>query len=74
MRHDEDQRGICDSQQFFHELIQNEVNAGISSDRIILGGFSQVCHMDHPPFLSNSRVFCPALLQPCRPPRGILIY
>jgi lysophospholipase I len=29
------------SQAYFHELVQQEINAGIPSDRIVLGGFSQ---------------------------------
>ncbi|KAI6781627.1 Acyl-protein thioesterase-like protein [Emericellopsis cladophorae] len=38
---DEDRPGILRSQEYFHGLIQEEINAGIPSERIILGGFSQ---------------------------------
>lgn len=37
----EDDKGILKSQEYFHSLIQAEVDAGIASDRIVLGGFSQ---------------------------------
>ncbi|KAH7192486.1 acyl-protein thioesterase 1 [Fusarium flagelliforme] len=37
----EDAEGIKRSQQYFHELIQEEINSGISPERIVLGGFSQ---------------------------------
>ncbi|KAF4985626.1 hypothetical protein FDECE_16430 [Fusarium decemcellulare] len=37
----EDVEGIKLSQQYFHDLIQEEVAAGIPADRIVLGGFSQ---------------------------------
>ncbi|KAK3941941.1 Phospholipase/carboxylesterase/thioesterase [Diplogelasinospora grovesii] len=37
----EDEAGILRSQEYFHGLIQNEVDAGIPGDRIVLGGFSQ---------------------------------
>ncbi|KFH42142.1 Acyl-protein thioesterase-like protein [Hapsidospora chrysogenum ATCC 11550] len=38
---DEDGPGILQTQAYVHSLIQNEITAGISSERIILGGFSQ---------------------------------
>lgn len=38
---DEDGPGILQSQAYVHSLIQDEITAGISADRIILGGFSQ---------------------------------
>ena len=38
---DEDGPGILLSQAYVHSLIQDEIAAGISADRIILGGFSQ---------------------------------
>jgi predicted esterase len=38
---DEDKPGILRSQEYFHGLIQQEIDAGIPSERIILGGFSQ---------------------------------
>lgn len=38
-RHDE--TGILKSQEYIHGLIKSEVSAGISSNRIVLGGFSQ---------------------------------
>ncbi|KAF5024104.1 hypothetical protein F66182_3848 [Fusarium sp. NRRL 66182] len=37
----EDAEGIKRSQQYFHHLIQQEIDAGIPADRIVLGGFSQ---------------------------------
>ncbi|KAI0475150.1 Phospholipase/carboxylesterase/thioesterase [Xylariaceae sp. FL0804] len=37
----EDERGILASQRVFHALIQDEINAGIPTERIVLGGFSQ---------------------------------
>lgn len=41
LREDEDEAGILVSQKYFHDLIQKEIDAGIPSERIILGGFSQ---------------------------------
>jgi lysophospholipase I len=41
LRKNEDEKGILESQAFFHSLIQQEVDAGIPADRIVLGGFSQ---------------------------------
>ncbi|KAI9897975.1 hypothetical protein N3K66_006335 [Trichothecium roseum] len=38
---DEDAPGIQASQAYVHSLIQDEISAGISSERIIVGGFSQ---------------------------------
>lgn len=40
-RENEDEEGITMSQGYFHSLIQKEIDAGIPSDRIVLGGFSQ---------------------------------
>ncbi|KAF4972119.1 hypothetical protein FSARC_1259 [Fusarium sarcochroum] len=37
----EDTEGIKRSQQYFHDLIQAEVDSGIAPERIVLGGFSQ---------------------------------
>lgn len=37
----EDETGILRSQKVFHTLIADEVSAGIPTERIILGGFSQ---------------------------------
>lgn len=37
----EDEPGIVRSQQVFHKLIADEIAAGIPSERIVLGGFSQ---------------------------------
>lgn len=37
----DDEAGITRSQAVLHNLIAAEVNAGISSERVILGGFSQ---------------------------------
>jgi lysophospholipase-1 len=37
----EDTTGILQSQAYLHSLIQEEVSAGIPSERVVLGGFSQ---------------------------------
>lgn len=37
----EDEPGILRSQRYFHSLIDSEIEAGIPSNRIVLGGFSQ---------------------------------
>ncbi|KAL3595021.1 hypothetical protein FPOAC2_09342 [Fusarium poae] len=37
----EDIEGIKLSQKYFHDLIQQEIDSGIATDRIVLGGFSQ---------------------------------
>jgi len=37
----EDEAGIQASQRYIDSLIQNEINRGIASDRIVLAGFSQ---------------------------------
>ncbi|KAH6885340.1 Phospholipase/carboxylesterase/thioesterase [Thelonectria olida] len=37
----EDGDGIKLSQQYFHDLIQQEIDSGIPADRIVVGGFSQ---------------------------------
>lgn len=37
----EDETGILRSQKTFHQLIADEVSAGIPTERIVLGGFSQ---------------------------------
>jgi lysophospholipase-1 len=41
LRRNEDERGILGSQAYFHQLIAQEVEAGIPADRVVLGGFSQ---------------------------------
>ncbi|KAI5867402.1 Phospholipase/carboxylesterase [Durotheca rogersii] len=41
LRRDQDQAGILQSRQYLGELIQTEIDGGIPSDRIVLGGFSQ---------------------------------
>lgn len=38
---EEDEPGIMRSVSYFHSLIDTEISKGISSDRIVLGGFSQ---------------------------------
>lgn len=38
---DEDEQGIDVSREYIYSLVQAEVAAGISSERIVLGGFSQ---------------------------------
>ena len=37
----EDEAGVLRSQKVFHTLIQAEIDAGIPTERIVLGGFSQ---------------------------------
>jgi predicted esterase len=37
----EDEAGIKTSAEYFHSMIQAEVDAGIPAERIVLGGFSQ---------------------------------
>ncbi|KAK3654702.1 hypothetical protein LTR56_003975 [Elasticomyces elasticus] len=37
----EDEAGVLRSQKVFHTLIQDEIKAGIPTERIVLGGFSQ---------------------------------
>lgn len=37
----EDEAGILASSQSIHAIIEEQINKGISSERIILGGFSQ---------------------------------
>lgn len=37
----QDEPGILKSQRYFHSLIASEIKAGIPSNRIVLGGFSQ---------------------------------
>ncbi|KAK7536345.1 Phospholipase/carboxylesterase/thioesterase [Phyllosticta citribraziliensis] len=37
----EDETGIKRSQEYFHNLILEEINKGIPSNRIVIGGFSQ---------------------------------
>ncbi|KAI1380034.1 Phospholipase/carboxylesterase [Hypoxylon crocopeplum] len=41
IRRDQDERGILQSRDYFSGLIQAEIDSGIPSDRIVLGGFSQ---------------------------------
>ena len=41
LRENEDEAGIKDSQEYFHGMIQQEIDSGIPADRIVLGGFSQ---------------------------------
>ncbi|SPO00153.1 related to lysophospholipase [Cephalotrichum gorgonifer] len=41
LQRSEDERGILESRTYFHQLIQEEIDAGIPADRIVLGGFSQ---------------------------------
>jgi len=37
----QDETGILRSQSYFHSLIKSEVDSGIPSNRIVIGGFSQ---------------------------------
>ena len=41
LRRNEDEAGILQSQAYFHELIQKEIDSGIPAERIVIGGFSQ---------------------------------
>lgn len=41
MRENEDERGIKTSAEYLNSLVQQEIDAGIPADRIVLGGFSQ---------------------------------
>lgn len=41
MRENEDAEGIKASAEYLNTLIQQEIDAGIPADRIVLGGFSQ---------------------------------
>ncbi|CAI4210836.1 unnamed protein product [Parascedosporium putredinis] len=41
LQRSEDEAGILASRTYFHQLIQEEIDGGISANRIILGGFSQ---------------------------------
>ncbi|KAB5562797.1 Phospholipase/carboxylesterase/thioesterase [Coniochaeta sp. 2T2.1] len=41
LRRSEDEAGILLSQKYIHSLVQSEIDSGIPSDRIVLGGFSQ---------------------------------
>jgi predicted esterase len=38
---DQDEAGILRSRAYFNTLIDEEINAGIPSNRIVIGGFSQ---------------------------------
>jgi predicted esterase len=37
----QDETGILKSRDYFHGLIKQEIDAGIPSDRVVIGGFSQ---------------------------------
>ncbi|CAF5158088.1 unnamed protein product, partial [Rotaria magnacalcarata] len=37
----EDEQGILESSKYVNDLIQDEVNNGIPSQRVMIGGFSQ---------------------------------
>lgn len=41
MQRSEDEAGILESRSYFHDLIKQEIDAGIPANRIVLGGFSQ---------------------------------
>ena len=41
IQNNEDETGIRKSQELFHALIATEIEKGIPSERIVLGGFSQ---------------------------------
>lgn len=41
LRKNEDEAGILVSREYFNGLIQQEIDAGIPAERIVLGGFSQ---------------------------------
>ena len=52
----EDEEGILQTRDFVHSMVAAEVNAGIPSSRILIGGFSQGAPMVWPTFTS----FCTA--------------
>jgi len=37
----EDEKGILEASKYLNDLIEDEINNGISSERVIIGGFSQ---------------------------------
>ncbi|CAF4288638.1 unnamed protein product, partial [Rotaria sordida] len=37
----EDQQGISEASKYLNDLIENEINNGIPSERVMIGGFSQ---------------------------------
>ena len=41
IRRNEDEKGILESRDYIRSLVQKEVDSGIPSERIVLGGFSQ---------------------------------
>ncbi|KAI1097725.1 Phospholipase/carboxylesterase/thioesterase [Jackrogersella minutella] len=41
MRKEQDEKGILLSRDYFHGLIQAEIDSGIPASRVVLGGFSQ---------------------------------
>jgi len=41
IQNDEDEAGILASARSIHAIIEEQINKGIPSERIILGGFSQ---------------------------------
>ncbi|EFX02214.1 acyl-protein thioesterase 1 [Grosmannia clavigera kw1407] len=41
LRDNEDEAGLVASRAYFHQLVQQEIDAGVPAERIVLGGFSQ---------------------------------
>ncbi|CAK7275548.1 hypothetical protein SEPCBS57363_006749 [Sporothrix epigloea] len=41
LRENEDEAGLLESREYFQKLVQQEIDSGISADRIVLGGYSQ---------------------------------
>ena len=55
MSQKEDENGILNSKQIINYLIKDEIEAGISSSKIVIGGFSQGAAMALYAALSNER-------------------
>jgi len=41
LQSEQDEPGVLKSRDYFHDLIKTEINGGIPSNRIVIGGFSQ---------------------------------
>lgn len=41
LRDNEDEAGLVATRDYFHELVRQEIAAGVPAERIVLGGFSQ---------------------------------
>jgi lysophospholipase I len=58
----EDKAGILKTREFVHGLIKKEIDGGIASDRIIVGGFSQGGAMSMLSALSYDKKLAAALV------------